>query len=179
MRICTVDIETSGLDPAVHDVIEVGICGINTDPKQDEAQWAKETFSLGFDLSKADPKAMEVNHWYDRANALTLPPLYEDNRAARAMTSWFTDSLVIASPAHFDIGFLTAWYNSRHFPTPWHYRSIIDVKSLACGRFGFLNALGNKDIAALLDVEDTSNHTAQQDAVFTMELVVKLMGLQS
>lgn len=158
-----VDIETSGLDPNYHDVIEVGIA------HRDGSVWA---CSLSFDISKADSKALKVNGWGRREFA----PLadYSDLHEFLYDTFFHTGTLLVASPAHFDVGFLEALIRRHSKTPPWGHRNIIDLKSYACARFGVVNDLKNSEISRMLNIEDTSDHTALGDAKWTRQLFAAL-----
>lgn len=157
-----VDIETSGLDPAYHDIIEVGIVAANGNER---------SFSLKFDLANADSKALEVNGWGHREFA----PQVDKHHALRVLLEAFEGgALLVASPAHFDVGFLEQLFRREGMDPPWSHRSVIDLKSFACARFGVLTDLKNSEISRLLDIEDTSDHTALGDARWTAQLMHEL-----
>lgn len=160
-----VDIETSGLDPAYHDVIEVGLVS---------SRGLVKSFSLDFDEVKADPKALEVNGWGKRE----LAPKVEMVEALAELSAAFfpfKHTLLVASPAHFDVGFLEQLFRREGLTPPWGPRSIIDLKSFACARFGVLTDLKNSEISRMLDIEDTSDHTALGDAIWTANLFRALL----
>lgn len=161
-----VDIETSGLDPHVHEVIEIGM-----------VSWKGEEWScsLPFDIDKASPKALEVNGWGTREFAPSVKPMQALNTMHKAF--YKTGALIIASPAHFDVGFLEALFRKNALDPPWGHRSVIDLKSFACARMGVLTDLKNAEIARMFDVEDTSDHTALGDALYTARLWRALLNL--
>lgn len=164
-----VDIETSGLDPHVHEVIEIGMVG------GDGSEWE---CSIPFDLDKADPKALEVNGWGTRKFA----PLVQQMEAVNTMHKVFhkTGTLIVASPAHFDVGFLEALFRKNTFQPPWGHRSVIDLKSFACARLGVLTDLKNSEIARLFDIpEPEDKHTALADARWTARLFRALLDYDS
>jgi DNA polymerase III epsilon subunit-like protein len=153
-----VDIETSGLDPAYHQTIEVGLVARNGN---------EQSFSLSFDESRASPKALEVNGWGVRDFA----PQVDKHYALGLLSEAFEGgALLIASPAHFDVGFLEQLFRTEEMNPPWGHRSVIDLKSYACARFGVLTDLKNSEISRLLDIEDTSDHSALADARWTAQL---------
>lgn len=155
-----VDIETSGLDPCYHEVIEVGMCG--------QYGYTSE-FSLEFDISKADSKALEVNRYGLRDFA----PIVDLHHGLSLLHAAFEDgALLVASPAHFDVGFLEQLFRRNGMNPPWGHRSIIDLKSFACARFGVFTDLKNSEIARLLDIPQPDNkHSALADAIWTAELM--------
>lgn len=164
----SVDIETSGLDPCVHDVIEVGWC------KKDGDYGA---FSLPFDESKASPRALEVNGWGVREFAVQVTVVH----ALDVLSCLFEDgAMLVASPAHFDVGFLEQLFRSEEMSPPWNHRSIIDIKSYALGSFQIQTDLKNKEIARLFDLDplpEDEAHSALNDAVWQAELFRGLSGI--
>lgn len=163
MEWVAVDLETSGLDPHGHEIIEVGLA------HRDGMTWA---MSLEFDEAMADPKALEINGWGNRPFA----PLVPVGDLLRILDMLFshTGTLLVASPAHFDVGFLEAFCRRHGRRPPWGHRSVIDLKSYACARFGVLTDLKNSEISRMLNIEDTSDHTALGDAKWTRELFAGL-----
>lgn len=161
----SIDIETSGLDPHYNQVIEIGICG------RYGQTWEA---TIGFDLSRADPKALEVNGWGKRDFAPAKPV----GTVLDALTNWFGDgTLIVASPAHFDLGFLEALFREHKRDPPWGRRNVIDIKSYACGRLGLLTNLKNSEIGRLLDIpEPSTEHTALGDAVYQRNIFAALTG---
>lgn len=160
-----VDIETSGLSPCYHEVIEIGLVHSNG------PEWS---CSLPFNIARADPKALEINGWGVRDFARQHGVSY----ALGVMQAWFgSGELLVASPAHFDVGFLEATYRRAGARIPWGHRSIIDLKSFACAKFGEVSDLKNSAISERLHITDTSDHTALGDARWTADLFRGLVAL--
>lgn len=164
-----VDIETSGLDPLVHEVIEIGMVSHMGE------EWE---CSLPFDLNKASPKALEVNGWGTREFAPLVQPMEAINMLHKLFYN--TGVLIVASPAHFDVGFLGALCSNHTFQPPWGHRSVIDLKSFACARLGVLTDLKNSEIARLFDIpEPEDKHTALADARWTARLFRAVLDYES
>jgi DNA polymerase III alpha subunit (gram-positive type) len=161
----SIDIETSGLDPHRNQVIEIGICGMHG------TEWEA---SLDFDMDRATSKALEVNGWGQRPFA----PVQPVKDVLDRLTDWFGDgTLIVAAPAHFDVGFLEALFREHNRQPPWGHRNVIDIKSFACGRLGLLTNLRNSEIARLLDVPDPDTaHTALGDAIYQADIFRALVG---
>ncbi len=160
----SIDIETSGLDPNRHEIIEIGMAYSNG------ATWE---CSLEFDHDKADPKDLEVNGWGKRDFAL-LKDVVEVMRILH--TAFHGGVMLVASPAHFDVGFLEALFRKYGQDPPWGHRSVIDIKSFACARFGVLTDLKNSEIARMLDLQAPSNkHTALADAMWQRDIFEALI----
>lgn len=139
-----VDVETTGVDPATDEVIEVAMVGLAGE---------SVTFSLAFDETTANPKALEINGWGSRP----FPPQRTAWYAADQILGWFgwepddepdhRDNPVtwsrdrkvgfVGKHAHFDAAFLTSFLKRAGAPevAPWT-KYVYDLPSLACGRLG-------------------------------------------
>lgn len=145
-----VDVETTGLDPARHDIWELAI--ITDEGKEWE-------FHLPVDLARADPTGLRVGRFYERRNALGPPWCHAvatasrwrvdhaEKKAAGKDEKWLTDQprsmaetvarlldgahMVGAVPS-FDAAFLTRWLNAQGQAATWHYH-LVDVEALAAG----------------------------------------------
>lgn len=168
MRYVVVDIETSGLDPHVHEPIEVGMVS------SDGTECA---FSLPFDLSRADEVALDINGYHKRQFA----PLLDHQEAIHnVMGQWFQhpDTMFVASPAHFDEGFLAAWIRRQNARPPWGHRNVIDVKTYAQGKWGTVAPLKNDMIATVLGIpllQSNEAHDALNDARWTAQIFQELI----
>jgi DNA polymerase III alpha subunit (gram-positive type) len=163
----SVDIETSGLDPAVHETIEVGMCAANGNTR---------AFSLDFDIHRADERALEVNGWGKRDFAQQVDKHYALGLLSEAFEG---GALLVASPAHFDVGFLEQLFRTEDMNPPWNHRSIVDIKSYALGRFGVMADLRNAELARMVDMDTLDSdhaHSALNDAVWQAELYRRLVG---
>jgi DNA polymerase III alpha subunit (gram-positive type) len=146
------DTETTGLDPELHEVWEIA-WAVNDDPVQ-------STF-VPHSLATADPKALELNGYWDRADSH-----YPDHKRLvdleirKLLTG---NTLVGANPA-FDAAFL----RKRWGVAPWHYR-MIDVESMALGILGYDRPKGLAELAedlVQLDYDiSLPDHTAETDVI--------------
>ncbi len=161
-----IDIETTGLDPYRHEMIEFGMVSAEKGRKVSELE-----FSLPFDVDAADPGALDVNGWGRREFA----PEVTVKQATRYLWSAITNKhLVSAWHAHFDFAFLGEFWRRameelefapRRRP-PWSHRGVVDLPSLVMGRMGVLTAGSTKDLMSQLGIEDEfeGKHTALADA---------------
>lgn len=176
MRFVSIDLETTGLNPAWHDICEFG--------------WAvgedSGAFFVQFDMVRADPKAMEFNNVLERRKN-PAAWRFSHKEAIRAMDKLFDPeqtlgdgTMIVCSPSFFDMGFLQQYW-LRHVnevaefdaQPPWGHRNIIDLKSMAAG-LGYAFGGKNSEIGEWLGVPDTSNHTAEQDAQHQLQIFNKL-----
>src|SRR4051812_29456915 len=87
-RFVAVDLETSGLNPQVDDIIEGGL-GVEwavNDPNPQSA-----TFSLQFDEERAQPEALAVNGWGKRH----FPPQASYAHAAEVLAEALNDAHLV------------------------------------------------------------------------------------
>jgi len=170
MSIVFVDTETTGLNPFIHEVISVGYV-IETD-----GEIVKEVeFSVPFDVDKADPKALEVNGWGTRhfPEQITV-----EEAALKIVDDW--DSLAImASPTHFDLGFILALLTKAGRTPSWSHRQVVDFRSFYLGtwfREADYSALGLRDLSERLEVPMPSDrHGALVDAKWLREMYRKAL----
>ncbi|PXY20851.1 3'-5' exonuclease [Prauserella muralis] len=115
------DTETTGLDPLRHEVWEVAYA-VNDGPIV--------TAYLPHSLRTADPAALEMNGYWDRA-PVGMSPCFgalADVELRRALTG----VTVVGSNPAFDTAFLRA----RWGVAPWHYR-LLDVATYAMPVLGY------------------------------------------
>lgn len=170
-----IDIETTGLDPTRHEVCEIGV--VYGQGQDWHPQAGTFGASLEYDEEAADPRAMEINQVPARRIALQAPPVVHWRPLLDTLDSILKDRLIVASPAHFDVGFLTALWHKHERKPPWGHRAVIDLKSYAAGKWGLTTDLGNGEIARLLNVpENEDEHTALADAIWTAQIWTRLIA---
>ncbi|NYV73663.1 hypothetical protein [Streptomyces sp. UH6] len=136
-----IDTETFGLNAAKHALWEVAVIrrenGIDTEHlwQIKPSQW---------ELEEADPKALDINRYHDRAalpdgyqagdmtHACGLPHPMKRDELRTTLRDLLAGAILIGSNPAFDAAFLHAFLDE----SPWHYRTI-DIATLAAGyRFG-------------------------------------------
>jgi DNA polymerase III subunit epsilon len=131
-----VDVETTGLDPRLHQVTEVG--------------WAVEDAFVrvhrpAHNLKFADPKALEISRYFERgldASDRTRPGpslLFGD------LLRDLTGAQLVAANASFDAGFLRSLIGYA----PWHYR-VFDLEVYAEGILELDHTPGLREIHQIL-----------------------------
>jgi DNA polymerase III epsilon subunit-like protein len=140
------DTETTGLDPARHVLWNIGMVLRSPDGTEEEWEWLWWP-----DLSTADPMALRVNKFYDRAGDFLTSPWSEnfDGSVLTMQNGDVLDSQPIGQVAHdiahtldgativgaipsFDVNFLTPWLRQHGHVFTGHYH-LIDVEALAVG----------------------------------------------
>lgn len=154
MTLVFIDTETTGLNPFIHDLIEVA--------------WAVDegpitTVILPHTLTNADPKALQINGYFARGLDAD-PGFYKD--PMRALIRDLQDATLVGSNPSFDAAFL----HKKLGVAVWKYR-LIDVAQGAMWIFGWDEPKGLFDVAKSLrdlghDIPDP-DHTAAGDVVAT------------
>lgn len=158
-----VDLETSGLDPNVHEIIEVGLVW------QVHKEVRTMEFALQFDEERADPAALEVNGWGKREFAPTV-----DKRWARDfLMELLNDAHIVGKNPIFDLAFLEKFLHQKSgWKKPWHHRTV-DVGALCMGRFRLLDPPDTGVVESLTGVRIPENkrHSALADAQWAWDVL--------
>lgn len=124
MKLCIIDLETTGIDASTHEIIEIG--AILLDNYQ-----PSETFSIKvhpFHISTADPEALAVNGYVKEewSEAFLLP------NALRLLTEFIgaTPVYLMAYNVSFDRAFLEKAYRECNLSYPFHYHHL-DLLTMA------------------------------------------------
>lgn len=124
------DTETTGLDPFVHDPWEIAVIFREGDLD------TEHTFRIEPDLTNADPKALDINRYYERTSADGWQ--WEDRQKTAARLYGLLNGVVlVGSNPSFDAEMLTHLFGRYYAePKPWLYRTV-DIATLAAGyRYG-------------------------------------------
>jgi DNA polymerase III alpha subunit (gram-positive type) len=170
-----VDVETTGLDPAEHVVVEV-------------AWWCLETGEKDrfvpphgdFEMRDAMVQALTVNGYYDRG--LDNPSGWDrDGTALHRLHEVLQGQTLVGANPLFDIAFLGPLFAGAGLAVqPWHYR-VLDVEAYARGVLGLDYMPSLSRVCELLAVEP-GDHTAAGDVAATgwalLELESRRMELR-
>lgn len=174
-HLIVVDIETTGLDPRRHSVVEVAWWNLATD---DRGRFIPP-HNPGTVLASAEIEALRTNRYIDR-----IPGQPQDTRGDGLIQLWhqFSDwdeqpdgsatrirhTLVGCNPA-FDASFLQVLFGNYEVTeddqTPWHHR-MWDVSAYAAGVLWLAELPGLAALCDLLDVPPP-DHTAEGDVTAT------------
>lgn len=148
-----VDIETTGLDPWCHEIVELAWA---------VDDWPVTVVRPRHTLRRADPKALQINRYHERG--LGDPARFSTpDEVSRFVVAARGNTLVAANPA-FD-----AWHLAGHFGhAPWHYR-LFDVQAYAAGVLDWDAPRSLRDIRAALterghDLREP-DHSAEVDVI--------------
>ncbi|MFJ9671419.1 exonuclease domain-containing protein [Streptomyces sp. NPDC101221] len=121
-----VDTETTGLDPFLHDPWEIAVI-LRRDGNDTE-----HVFRILPDINNADPKALDINRYFERVSADGW--MWHDREAAaHQLYSLLDGAVMVGSNPAFDAEMIAHLFG-RYYdqPKPWHYRTI-DTTTLAVG----------------------------------------------
>lgn len=126
------DTETTGLDPAIHEPIEVGavLCSPDGDIVMEYSVRMQPSPGA---IERAEPKALEVNGYTPELWADALPRAV----VAKTLHSMSTDARLVASNVAFDAAMSTRLLKEHGFKPAWSHR-LIDIGAMAWP----LNVLG-------------------------------------
>jgi DNA polymerase III alpha subunit (gram-positive type) len=123
-KIVFLDIETTGLDPSKHEIIEVAM--IVREHGFDKEVW----FALPFSIHKADKKALELNGALKRSIELTKGAVSTTKAVARLLV-YLEAAVIVGNNPQFDLRFIERFLENSmsEDATPWHYHPV-DIKAV-------------------------------------------------
>lgn len=158
-----VDVETSGVDPEQHDVVEVGWYSLSTG--------VGGVFIPPHSLLRADPKALAVNRYWVRG--LSDEAVWDDGTALREFHAALAGNFVVGSNPGFDWAFLRKIF-LREGLAPLAYPPL-DVPTYAAGVLGrgIGERLGLTQLCRVLRVVP-GDHSAGDDVRACVECLLEL-----
>lgn len=180
-RMIVADVESTGLDPFVHQATEV-------------AWWDSATGTYGelvlpHTLDNADPLALEIQRYQERgiatarrANQCEVAGLW--GFLGGSIEDRYAKPVLVGSNAGFDAGMLGGTFHRAGFTPsqPWYYRPR-DVAEIARSGLGWVDENGHppnlKRLTERLDitVPDGAAHTAIGDVRTTVQILTRLLEL--
>ncbi|WP_116051914.1 exonuclease domain-containing protein [Amycolatopsis palatopharyngis] len=167
-QIVVVDVESTGLDFALHVPVEIAWMNLTT------GEWGCFVpHHTDLDLRTAEAKALEVNDYRERLAHL---PRDKGQRLGELHEQLLGNTLAGSNP-RFDslmlrVAFTRQWLSPLE---PWHHR-LLDLSAYAAGVLGIppSELPGLAAVCALLAVENTAPHTAMGDVEATAECFRRL-----
>lgn len=158
-----VDVETSGVDPELHDVVEVGWYSLSTG--------VGGVFVPPHSLVGADPRALAVNRYWVRG--LDVEHLWDDGSALRQLHAALANNFVVGANPGFDWSFLRKLF-LREGLTPLAFPPL-DVPTYAAGVLGrkIGERLGLTQLCRVLGVAP-GDHSAGDDVRACVECLLVL-----
>ena len=124
-KIAFVDLETTGLDPFKHEIIEIGLVIYDVE----KGTLEELNFKIRpMNIAAAEPKALEVNGYTESGwkNALPLRAVLQE------VSSRCSGAYFLAYNATFDWSFLEAAYEKTRLPIPCHYHRLCIMSMAWC-----------------------------------------------
>jgi DNA polymerase III epsilon subunit-like protein len=168
--IAILDVETTGLDPAKHEIVEIGAILVNEEfdiIMQFERQVKPER------IDDADPIALAINgydpeKWHEAVSIkralIDLLPFVEG------------DTTIAGWGVSFDVSFLRQAYAAACIEWPNTRRRTLDICSVAQFCYPRLPSFSLTAVAEALRIHP-GNHRAMADALCALEVARKLKGL--
>ncbi len=204
MRICFIDCETTGTNPDLHHLWEVGVIvrEFEADPDMRAVHGTVITDASGDreyawqvwpDLQHADPQSLRVGRFYQRARvsphvgAYTLcsdlPSRPSPDPAgaeafpfdvAATLAKLLDGALLAGVQVGFDAAFVNKFLRMFGLAPTWNYH-LIDLLSLAAGRFGIAPPWTSGGVTAQLGLPDEHDrHTGLGDARLNRDIFDKV-----
>jgi DNA polymerase III alpha subunit (gram-positive type) len=167
-----IDIEATGLDVTIHEIIEIG-CVITT-PKLKVI----EKFELKIKpehIENADPVALKINH-YNKADWALAYTLEE---AMKIFSKKVKDCIMVGQNISFDSGFLEYTFAKNKLKNSMHYHKL-DTISIAWAKLHRKPSITHfslREMCKHFHIKNEHPHSALSDAYATYELYKKLMKL--
>lgn len=167
-----IDIETTGLNFNIHEIIEIGCVIANPDLK------IIEEFSIKIkpeNIGNADKVSLKVNGYNEELweEALSL------NEGLKVFSEKVKDCIMVAQNVSFDFSFLEANFLKTNIKNTLHYHKL-DTISMAWVKFhndDNFEHFSLREMCKYFDIKNENAHTGLSDAKATYELYKKLMSL--
>ena len=176
-----VDVETTGLNPNYHEIIDIGIIIINQNLEIKGQYFSKVLPSFP---ERIDPMAQNINGFdlqrWTQEEAISEEELI--NQMNIFLNNYIGKPIFIAFNSWFDSGFVRNLLNEHDYKfNDWFDYRVLDIPSiaLACGYFPKTPDF-NEKLATLLEVQpetkDPLKHTGESGVNFNYALLRSLMN---
>lgn len=159
------DVETTGLNPAVHEIIDIAIIGSGIN-------YHKKVKPLN--LEYASPEALLINGF------TSLKWRYADQpeEVAREIAPLIAGATIVGHNPFFDMSFIEELFHQYDIDVQYD-RRLIDTVTLAHAHLKPLgcNSLSLDNIRVFMGWSLLDNHTAYQDAIDCMKLYDDLISI--
>jgi len=175
-----IDLETTGLDPARHEIIEIGAIIARPLSRAGRGPELEVLEEFGWKikptrLQTAEPEALRING-YNAADwlfALDLAP------ALKSLAEKTAGAIMVGQNVSFDWSFLQAAFNETKIEPRFHYHRI-DLISLAFAKLYHDERAQRFNLSSLAEhfgLKQAEPHTALGDIRLTLEIYKKLLAI--
>lgn len=178
-RLIVVDVETSGLDVAAHDVLEVAAIDLATG---DELYFVPNPINVEW-LPAADPDALRINRYFERRVYADQLDVTTTRDRWRALAKMLDGNILAGVNPDFDARFIEAAFSTHSAlaPTPFTGRRNHRMRDLATYAAGVLGTdpaepASSSDIFTSLGIVNDEPHSARGDARATAEAFRRLQA---
>jgi|SRR3989339_300792 len=181
-KLAFVDLETTGLVPSRHEIIEIGIViaiqEMNTDGRRTLQSVSEHNIQLKAEhIETADPKGLEVNKYHSRDWSKAVGQKEGLMQALQILDG----SVFVAQNVGFDWAFLQRSGDEHgiDFDAHVHYHKL-DLASMVFGKLYHepkLFKYSLREMTQYFEVTNINAHTALADARATFEVCKKLLEL--
>jgi CRISPR-associated protein Cas2 len=171
-KLAVIDIESTGLLTAQHEIIEIGF--ISYDRKNDRIleEWDQKIAPRH--IETAQPEALQINGYANN------PALYTGNlrNALVQLNELAKDHIVVGFNIQFDLNFLERDMKEFKMTPAWNRHRRLDMLSVAWANIQDipLEGLGLKHICTHFNISNAGEHTALVDCRRTLCVYKALMS---
>lgn len=175
-----IDLETTGLNPDKHEIIEFGCVIVKQSREEGGAISFDVVEELEFKIKPkriedAEPTALRINKYDESAWAFA----YDLEEVMPIIAKKTAGAIMVAHNVAFDYGFLEKAFRDTDVEDKMHYHKL-DTISMAYAKLHKRDDIDRFSLSKLSEyfgVENTGAHTALPDARATFELYKKLMEI--
>ncbi len=175
-----IDLETTGLDPIKHEIIEIGGIVARQIPQAGRGSAIEPIAEFEYkikpkDLTSADPEALRINGYND-ADWLFAPDL---EQVLPAIADQTEGAIMIAHNVMFDWNFLNQAFLRTGIKNKMHYHKI-DLLAMAFAKLYHQEEVQYFNLASLakhFDITNPKAHTALADTQTAFAIYRKLLEI--
>lgn len=169
--IAFIDLETTGLDPVKHEILQIGIVRVDARTLTIHSQIELKVIPVR--IIDAEAKALEVNGYREEL-WIDAVPLRD---ALMTIRPWLKGAVLAGHNPSFDASFLAEGYRSEGVSAPGMDYHKLDTASLAwpLWRTGAIGALSLGPVCKHLGIDRPTPHGALADARASLEVARQLM----